>query len=80
MGVHDSSKYPWIKEALGIPRDEPIFILRAQDDAAMLTMPRYAEAAHDAGASIQFIRDIGDVSMAFAAWRTDNRDRCGTPD
>lgn len=31
MGVHDLSVYPQVKELLGIPADEPIFILRAQD-------------------------------------------------
>lgn len=31
MGVHDLKPYPEVKRLLGIPQDEPIFILRAQD-------------------------------------------------
>lgn len=31
MGVHDTDTYPEIKMLLGIPVDEPIFILRSQD-------------------------------------------------
>jgi len=41
MGVHDTDKYPAIKEMLGIPSDEPIFILRGQDMLTPLTIEFY---------------------------------------
>lgn len=31
MGVHKTEVYAEVKKLLGIPEDEPIFILRAQD-------------------------------------------------
>lgn len=41
MGVHDTDKYPAIKSLLGIPEDEPIFILRGQDALAADTIHHY---------------------------------------
>lgn len=42
MGVHDTDKYPEVKRLLGIPEDEPIFILRAQDQCSVLSVFDYA--------------------------------------
>jgi len=41
MGVHDTDKYGAIKEMLGIPSDEPIFIIRGQDVVAPLAIEAY---------------------------------------
>lgn len=41
MGVQDKEMYPQIKQLLGIPEDEPIFILRGQDDRALRTIEQY---------------------------------------
>jgi hypothetical protein len=41
MGVHDLDKYPEVKALLGIPEDEPIFILRAQDVLFRPTLAAY---------------------------------------
>lgn len=41
MGVHDKDKYVEIKEALGIPEDEPIFIIRGKDSLAPTMIDLY---------------------------------------
>lgn len=80
MGVNDTDKYPVIKDLLEIPQDEPIFILRAQDNAAMLSVSEYGFAARQVGASKEFIKEVNDISMDFADWRHNNRDKCKIPD
>lgn len=42
MGVHaDADTYSEVKELLGIPEEEPVFILRAQDDMALHILVTY---------------------------------------
>ena len=41
MGVHDTENYAQVKKLLGIPGDEPIFILRAQDTIAATIIETY---------------------------------------
>lgn len=42
MGVHKAEAYAEVKRLLGIPEDEPIFILRAQDRLAEDAIVYYA--------------------------------------
>lgn len=81
MGVHDTEKYSAIKHLLGIPEDEPIFIVRAQDDASTALLSAYANITYEQlGVPREFVRNIADLNMEFASWRTSNRDKCKTPD
>lgn len=41
MGVHDKDRYGEIKEALDIPDDEPIFIIRGKDSLAPTIIDLY---------------------------------------
>lgn len=80
MGVHDTDAYPHIKAWLDIPQDEPIFILRAQDDASVETLASYNEIASVKGAASEFSVNVGNVGNEFAEWRAKNPDKCKTPD
>ena len=80
MGVHDKDVYDEIRELLQIPEDEPIFILRAQDDCSPGTLSDYLANAKDNGTSEDFQKEIVDVIMDFAAWRHQNESSCKTPD
>lgn len=85
MGVHDTDKYNDVKNILGIPEDEPIFILRAQDDLALHSVVRYKNQA----ASIEdpakkrtgeWADDMDSVISDFTAFRNENPDRMKLPD
>lgn len=43
MGVHNEAVYPEVKRLLGIPEDEPIFIIRAQDVLSADAIEGYRE-------------------------------------
>jgi hypothetical protein len=45
MSVH-SADYKKIKKLLDVPEDEPIFIIRGQDDLAAAIVTRYANMAN----------------------------------
>lgn len=71
MSVHDAN-YNEVKRLLGIPEDEPIFILRAQDRFAPQTVEGYAQDVFTCQRKrFQFEED--DVSKAqflkARAWR-----------
>ena len=80
MSVHDVQHYPEIKRLLSIPEDEPIFILRAQDEISVETIAGYSELAAEAGADRNFLDGMASVAMQFADWRASNRDRVKIPD
>lgn len=72
MGVKDG-KYPQAKKALGIPPDEPIFVIRAQDNLARLIIARYKNAAIIAGCDQAFLEDLDVVDHDFEVWQADNK-------
>lgn len=81
MGVQTSRRnYYRIKGILGIPVDEPIFIIRAQDDTSPATLSDYLVNAKYQGTTKEFQSDITDIAMDFASWRSKNEDKCKTPD
>lgn len=79
MSVHDTQYYPLIKRLLGIPKDEPIMILRAQDQAANLAILSYIGHCKNI-CTKEFIRDVSDISMAFSSWRVQNPGKIKVPD
>lgn len=70
----------------GIPEDEPIFILRAQDMAALQTLDGYADEAVECGASDEFAFAVSSrerqdsVFMRFQTWQETHPDKVKTPD
>lgn len=60
--------------------DEPVFILRAQDQEAMPTIARYINRYRqiedpEAQRSEEFFTTLDEVQEAFRAWQTANRDK-----
>lgn len=80
MGVHDTDKYAEIKSLLGIPADEPIFILRGQDKAASETIDDYLLNAEDEGADEEFLSGVEKCRTEFEHFKTQNLDRMKVPD
>lgn len=85
MGVHQSKEvYSKVKDLLGIPRDEPIFILRAQDKFSIDGIKRYREIAHDktiiGEESEEWVENVGSKINDFINWQNLNRDKVKVPD
>jgi hypothetical protein len=80
VGVHDVDKYPEIKRLLGIPEDEPIFILRAQDNASLPTINAYWDVVTDMGVALDFAADLDDCRIEFENFRLAHPDSMKTPD
>lgn len=88
MGVHDLDKYAEIKEALGIPEDEPIFIIRAKDRLAptiidlydLIYMSTAKVAGVTASDAMKFSDDIRDVYDAVADYQRTHPDTVKVPD
>jgi hypothetical protein len=53
----------------GIPTDEPVFLLRAQDQAAPATVEDYAELARQLGSSELLVEACLGQAMAMAMWQ-----------
>lgn len=84
MGVHDAD-YSKIKAALGIPEDEPIFVLRAQDKLSVPTISRYKNHAlqievTDQRPSDEWFEQMDGVLTEFANWQREHRDLVKVPD
>lgn len=80
MGVHDKEVYPEIKRLLGIPEDEPIFILRSTDKVA----PKIVESAginySGAGCSREFIDGVYACGDEMREWQQAHPDAVKVPD
>lgn len=57
----------------GIPADEPVFILRAQDKLAFPIISRYANMADIAGCKPEFISAVRQVTIEFGEWAETNK-------
>jgi hypothetical protein len=83
MSVHDCD-YSKVKEALGIPEDEPIFVLRAQDVFSVPTIARYRNfaAQMEAGTepSQEWFDNIDKEMESFQTWQGENRTVVKVPD
>jgi len=84
MSVHDAN-YKKIKKELGVPEDEPIFILRGKDDLAAAIVARYKNMA--AGIedpakmpSEEWFMGMESVCREFNNFRNDNPDLVRVPD
>jgi len=63
-----------IKNYLGIPDDEPIFILRAQDVEAMEIVHYYSDNYRTGGTSKEFLRSLDEKVNEWETWRDKNQD------
>ena len=86
MGIHQRYKENrlQIHELLGVPSNEPIFIIRAQDKFSIATLSAYKDVAH-VGTIIgeeseEWIEDLGSIRNDFINWQRDNRDKVKVPD
>jgi len=87
MSVHDAD-YDKIKKELGIPQEEPIFILRAQDALSVPTIQRYANFAAAVEATVdrpepfsqEWLNNKDKVIEDFASWQHANPDKVKLPD
>ncbi len=80
MGVHNLHNYAEIKKLLGIPEQEPIFILRAQDGLSRIALSAYADIVSKSGCSMEFEEGIYQVDDAFLDWQQQNNETVKLPD
>lgn len=94
MGVQDIGKYPTVKRMFGVPADEPLFILRAQDRLSTPTIALYECLYAEAQASLygesgvstrsEAVSTFDDHLMAvvsnFRRWQLKNADKVKMPD
>jgi hypothetical protein len=75
MSVHDTQHYPEIKRMLGIPEDEPIFIIRGQDKVAVDAIDFYVDLSEAPGNDPSFMDDLRKVKDEFSDWQVKNSDK-----
>lgn len=75
MSVHDIQHYPEIKRLLGIPEDEPIFILRAQDEVSLDTVEAYIDMSEKPGNDPTFMQNLRQVADEFNHWQVEHSDK-----
>jgi hypothetical protein len=68
---HARPDYDRIQDPLGkIPLDEPVFLLRAQDEHAPVAVRAYADAVEAAGGDAEIIRRSREQADRMDAWPT----------
>jgi hypothetical protein len=72
VGVHSTQVYPQIKELLQIPHDEPIFILRAQDQTSVDTLDHYISENETEGNDPSWLEEMRKVANEFEDWQIKN--------
>lgn len=66
---HARPDYDRIQDPAGlIPEDEPVFLIRAQDENSAQTVRWYARRAESRGASPELIRMAREHADRMAAW------------
>ena len=86
MGVHQSEEvYLEIKKLLDIPEDEPIFILRAQDQFSVSTLADYlnnvvngTDNSHNTVG--EWFNNMRQTGSKFLNWQRANEDKVKVPD
>jgi hypothetical protein len=86
MGVHDVANTSKAKKLLGIPVDEPVFIIRAQDQFSVPALARYrnlADEVEEQGGKrpkAAWFSDLDTTQSDFIRWQAENSDRVKVPD
>ena len=60
--------------------DEPVFRIRAKDDAALHTLAVYESRCRQIGCSPEYLAKIQAVIDEFGRWRANNPKKCKVPD
>ena len=69
---HARKDYAEIQDPTGkIPQDEPVFLLRGQDQCAADTVDFWADAVEDQGGSEKIVRAAREQAMAMRVWQKD---------
>jgi hypothetical protein len=84
VGVHDAD-YKKVKKLLNVPEDEPIFIVRGQDDLACAIVTRYENMARqiedpNLKPAAEWYDNMADMINEFANFRNNHPDRIKIPD
>jgi hypothetical protein len=87
MSVHDGN-YKLAKKNLGIPEDEPIFVLRAQDALSCATLARYINLARAVEPTkskpvpfqTEWYESMKETADEFLAWQRANQKSIKLPD
>lgn len=85
-GVHeDNDTYYQIKSLLGIPPDEPIFIIRAQDKFSIEAIKSYLShvlwgARENRDRVDSWSANVASVINDFMQWQHNNEDKVKVPD
>lgn len=64
----DAGKYGII-DIIGIPREEPVFVLRAKDRTSAQAIQLYRHACFAAGASPEHLEGVDDAVKDFLFWQ-----------
>lgn len=64
----------------GIPDDEPVFVIVAQDKLAPEAIKGYSSIAYSYGAPKEFVSRVVSVADQFSAWQQDNLELVDLPD
>jgi hypothetical protein len=87
MGVHEKEAYSHVKRCLGIPQDEPIFVLRAQDKLSPEVLAFYKQRYYETTRFDEidddysrWLADVGSKRSDFVNWQRDNREKVKRPD
>ena len=64
----------------GVPEDEPVFVLRAQDKVAPYAVNTWTQMAHLSGASTKKQGGAHTVSAEMINWQRGNLDKVKVPD
>lgn len=83
MGVRDNDAD--VKDALGIPEDEPIFVLRAQDRLTVSTIARYRNYAAqiekpELMPDAEWFKTLDEKIGEFQTWQMNHPERTKIPD
>lgn len=62
-----------------VPDDEPIFILRARDSCAYAAIRVYVDEMYEAGAPLDRIKAVQEVSKKFEQFGVEHQDRVKIP-
>jgi hypothetical protein len=80
MGVHDTSKYPAIRQMLGMHEDEPFFIFRAQDKNSPAILLLYETSCKASGCEPEIMRRIAVAREEFQVWQAAHAHVVKVPD
>lgn len=78
--VLDEIKAGELDHVLKFDGDEPLFVMRAKDNAAPPTLAAYQEEAQRAGARPPMIQLVVNTHADFLKWRRENPGQCKAPD